>query len=241
MILTLKHQSHIFRGSIMKTLYIALLIVIFSIGLSAQWQKSNIEPNQYFSVAENENFTYISTDLGLLILERDSSNNFGEIHMVQDTFGLLHIHKNYLLSAVDASLKIFDITMPVDPLILVDTTLNYPVSQFDNFNEYFIIRLLLNDQKYKFHLANLVNEKLVSIYDSDNDVPYLSQYTYHSKFYAPYAFLNFNDDIYDTVRTYRFDFVQGKFIRLYNNTFQVYGDVGIIGAYNDYKNPRLCY
>ncbi|MBT8380824.1 MAG: hypothetical protein KJO59_00545, partial [Ignavibacteria bacterium] len=203
----------------MKTLYIISLVLLFS--LSGFSQIDTI-PTQLYGVTENENYTYISSNTGLYILERDSNNVFGGIHNVQDSLGFLHIHKNYLISGRDHRLKIYDIIQPNDPLLSLDTLLSYEISEFEDFNSYFVIRLDLGNYVDKFYLANIVNDDLQIIFDSDSTNPPLSGFQRNSEFYYPYAFLCFGS-WKDTLRVYRYNYIQNNFWRtLYNFIFQKY-------------------
>ena len=78
----------------MKSLYTFAIVLIFSLSVFSQMISI---PTEFYGVAENESYTYISTNTGLYILERDSNNTFGEIHNKKDSLGLLYIHRNYLI------------------------------------------------------------------------------------------------------------------------------------------------
>jgi hypothetical protein len=190
----------------------------------------DIIPTQFYGVAENESYTYISTNTGLYILERDSNNVFGEIYNVQDSLGLLHTHNNYLISGNEYELKVFDITQPANPLICQDTLMIYPVSEFEDFNNYFVIRLTIGVNIYKFLLADCNADSLKIYYDSDTGSPYLSEYYASSDFSYPYAFLIFNTPLWmaDTIKVYRYDITTQNFTRLSTNF--IFPDAFSIGA-----------
>ena len=148
----------------MKTLNIFMIVLFFA---SFAFSQADTIPTKFYGVAENESYTYISTNNGLYILERDSNNIFGEIYNVQDSLGLLHIHSNYLISGDEYGLKIFDITQPANPLLCEDTLMICPVSEFEDFNNYFVIRLDLGSYEDKFIIADIIDDKLQVLFDSD--------------------------------------------------------------------------
>ncbi len=212
----------------MKLHNIFLLMLLFNFFTFSQMDTI---PTQFYGVAENESYTYISTNTGLYILERDSNNVFGEIYNVQDSLGLLHTHNNYLISGNEYKLKVFDITQPANPLICQDTLMTYPVSEFEDFNNYFVIRLDLGGYEDKFLIADIIDDNLQVLFDSDLANPTLSNIRRGSEFYYPYAFLCF-DDLIDTIWVYRYDLVQNNFNRMFMYfPFQQY--FSGISAYND--------
>ena len=191
----------------MKTLYRISLVLLFS--LSGFSQIDTI-PTQFYGVAENENYTYISSNIGLYILERDSNNVFGEFHNMHDTLRLLHIHKDYLISAQDKRLKIFNITEASNPTLMLDTLLSYPILEFDPFDDFFVMTLKINPNSPNYHVCKFimadVSEDVFEVkLDSDLTNPSLSGYGVGSEFHYPYAFLCF-DEWLDTLRTYRYDY-----------------------------------
>jgi len=214
----------------MKTLCIIILGILFC---SSSFGQMDTIPTRFYGVAENESYTYISTNTGLYILERDSNNTFGEIHNKKDSLGILYIHRNYLISGDDYRLKIFNIAIPTNPLLILDTLINYPVSEFEDFNQYFVIRLKLATNKYKFLLADIINSTLQIIFDSDLANPSFGYFRRGSEFYYPYAFLNFDDwPSPDTLITYRYELTQNSFNRL--SQIFIFTDYFIVaGAFND--------
>ena len=116
----------------MKTLNILTFVILFSVTLLSHQSNLDTIPRRFWGVAENEGNTFISTNNGLYILERDSNNTFSEIFNLQDSLGLLHIHSNYLISGNDDRLKIFNISQPTNPLLVLDSLISYPISEFKN-------------------------------------------------------------------------------------------------------------
>jgi len=213
----------------LKLHYITILMLLFNSFVPGQ---IDTIPTRFYGVAENESYTYISTNTGLYILERDSNNIFGEIHNVKDSLKLLYIHNNYLLSGDENRLKIFDIIEPTNPYLILDTLINYPIADFENFHHYFILRLHIDSYKYKFLLTDIIGDELLFVFDSDSANPSLSNFSSGSEFYYPYAFINFNSYPYDTLRTYRYDYTQNIFYRLSKN-FIFYQYFISAGAYNN--------
>jgi len=204
------------------TKVILIIIIIFiylPILTLAQKSYTDTIPTKFWSVAENDNYSYISTNTGLYILERDSNNIFGEIYNMQDSLGLLHIHNNYLISGDDYHLKVFNLNDPTNPNLILDTLLNYPIYGFDDFNHYFVIRLTIGANIYKFVLADCKADSFKIYYDSDTASPYLSEYYSSSDFSYPYAFLIFDTPLWmeDTIKVYRYDITTQNFIRLSSN------------------------
>ncbi len=111
----------------MKILNIFKIVLLFSIPIFGQQNYTDTIPTRFWDVDENETYTYISTNTGLYILERDSNNIFREIYNVKVSLDLLHIHKNYLISGDDNRLKIFNLENPTNPNLILDTLLNYPI------------------------------------------------------------------------------------------------------------------
>ncbi|MCH7964267.1 MAG: hypothetical protein IH852_10065, partial [Bacteroidetes bacterium] len=145
----------------MKIFYIYLIALLFSLTVYGQQTYIDTIPTRFWGVDENEYYTYISSNTGLYILERDSNNIFGNIYNIQDSLGLLFIHRNYLISGDDYRLKIFDIAEPTKPLLILDTLLNYPIHKFEVFKHYFVIRLKMGNSDYKFLLADIIGDKLL--------------------------------------------------------------------------------
>ena len=177
-------------------------------------------PTQFYGVAENESYTYISANTGLYILERDSNNFFGEFYNVNEYLGVLHIHINYLISAQDKRLKIFNIAEPSNPNLMLDTLLAYPILEFDPFDDFFIMTLKINPNHYvcKFIMADVSEDGFEVKLDSDLTNPSLSGYKVGSEFHYPYAFLCFDSWI-DTLRTYRYNYSNNEFIRIAKNFY----------------------
>jgi hypothetical protein len=213
-----------------KTLYIIILVLFFC--LSGLSQIDTI-PTQFFGVAENESYTYISTNTGLYILERNSNNVFGEFHNVQDSLGLLHIHSNYLISGQDQRLKILNIEEPTNPNLILDTLLNFPIHSFDDFNNYFITIFGENNYSGKFLLSDVIGDKFQVKVDSDSTNPPISGFFVSSDFHYPYVFIAFPHwPTSDTIRTYKYDNIENKFNRLPSD-FICHTNYKGVGAYGD--------
>jgi len=203
----------------MKILNIFKIVLLFSIPIFGQQNYTDTIPTRFWDVDENETYTYISTNTGLYILERDSNNIFREIYNMKDSLDLLHIHKNYLISGDGNRLKIFNLDNPTNPNPILDTLLNYPIYGFDDFYHYFVIRSTIGVNIYKFVLADCIDNSFDVVYDSDTGSPNLSQYYASSDFSYPYAFLIYFSPLWqaDTVKVYRYDITTQNFTRLSSN------------------------